>query len=153
MNNMKTNSPKVKRETKNKIKVDFERTDWLTRFRLKFLTGHAFTKGLTALFKFLLLVGVSFVILYPFYTKISTSFMGRDDFVDVTVKLIPKRPTLDIYKEVQEVAPGAESENIDGSVFEDEYNNATNEGDGTAPQDEPDRVPPADTNTTNNSNE
>ena len=97
---MKTNSPKVKRETKNKIKVDFERTDWLTRFRLKFLTGHAFTKGLTALFKFLLLVGVSFVILYPFYTKISTSFMGRDDFVDVTVKLIPKRPTLDIYKEV-----------------------------------------------------
>ena len=62
-------------------------------------------------------------------------------------------PYLDIYKEVQEVAPGAESENIDGSVFEDEYNNATNEGDGTAPQDEPDRVPPADTNTTNNSNE
>lgn len=63
-------------------------------------------------------------------------------------------PYLDIYKEVQEVAPEAEQENIDGSVFEDEYNNATNEGEGTTPQDEPDRVPPADTNTTtNNSNE
>ena len=102
VNKIKTNSPKIKRESKNKIKVDFERTNWWTRFRLRFLTGTAVTKGLTWLFRFLLLLGISYVILFPFYTKIASSFMGRDDFIDVTVKLIPKRPTLDTYKAVIE---------------------------------------------------
>ncbi len=102
MNNTKTNSPKVKRETKNKIRVDFERTNWFTRFRLKYLTATSLMRAGTWLFKFLLLLGISYVILFPFYTKIASSFMGRDDFVDVTVKLIPKRPTLDTYKAVIE---------------------------------------------------
>lgn len=96
----KVNSPKIKRESKNKIRVDFERTNWFKRFRLRFLTGTAVAKGLTWLFRFILLLGISYVILFPFYTKIASSFMGRDDFIDVTVKLIPKRPTLDTYKAV-----------------------------------------------------
>ena len=100
MNKTQSNAPKIKRETKNRIRVDFERTNWLTRFRLKFLTWTSLGKYVVNIFKFLLLLGISFVILYPFYTKISTSFMSKPDFVDVTVKLIPKRPTLDIYKEV-----------------------------------------------------
>ena len=100
MNKTQTNSPKIKRETKNTIRVDFERTNWFTRFRLKFLTWSSVTRYSVSIFKFLLLLGISFVILYPFYTKISTSFMSKPDFVDVTVKLIPKRPTLDTYKEV-----------------------------------------------------
>jgi multiple sugar transport system permease protein len=100
MNKTQTNSPKIKRETKNTIRVDFERTNWFTRFRLKFLTWSSITRYAVSIFKFLLLLGISFVILYPFYTKISTSFMSKPDFVDVTVKLIPKRPTLDTYKEV-----------------------------------------------------
>ncbi len=102
MNNTKTNSPKIKRESKNKIRVDFERTNWLTRFRLKYLTGTAVSKAVTWLFRFMLLLGICFVILFPFYTKIASSFMGRNDFVDVTVKLIPKRPTLDTYARVIE---------------------------------------------------
>ncbi len=102
MNNAKTNSPEIKRESKNKIRVDFERTSWWTRFRLRFLTGTAVAKGLAWLFRFLLLLGISYVILFPFYTKIASSFMGRNDFIDVTVKLIPKRPTLDTYKAVIE---------------------------------------------------
>ena len=100
MNNTQTNAPKIKRETKNKIKVDFERTNWFTRFRLKYLTWTSLGKYFVSFFKFMLLLGISFVILYPFYTKISTSFMSKADFVDVTVKLIPKRPTLDTYKQV-----------------------------------------------------
>ena len=94
------NSPKIKRETKNKIRVEFERTSWWTRFRLKYLTGSSFVKGLWWLFRFVLLLGVSYVILQPFYTKIASSFMSREDFVDVTVKLIPKHPTLDTYKAI-----------------------------------------------------
>lgn len=94
------NSPKIKRETKNKIRVEFERTSAWTRFRLKFLTGNAFWKALWWLFRLILLLGISYVILQPFYTKIASSFMSREDFVDVTVKLIPKHPTLDTYKAI-----------------------------------------------------
>ena len=96
------NSPKIKRETKNKIRVEFERTSFWTRFRLKFLTGTALWKALWWLFRLILLLGISYVILQPFYSKIASSFMSREDFVDVTVKLIPKHPTLDTYKAIIE---------------------------------------------------
>ena len=94
------NSPRIKKETKNKIRVDFERTSFWTRFRLKFLTGNAVGKAIWWLFRLVLLLGISYVILQPFYSKIASSFMSREDFVDVTVKLIPKHPTLDTYKAI-----------------------------------------------------
>ncbi len=96
------NAPKITKETKNKIRVEFERTSFWTRFRLKFLTANAFGKALWWLFRLILLLGISYVILQPFYTKVASSFMGREDFEDVTVKLIPKHPTLDTYKAIIE---------------------------------------------------
>ena len=99
MNKTET-APRIKRETKNKIRVDFERTSIWTRLRLKYLTASAVKNALWWLFRFVLLLGISYVILLPFYTKIASSFMSREDFVDVTVKLIPKHPTLDTYKAV-----------------------------------------------------
>ncbi len=98
------NAPKITRETKNKIRVDFERTSLLTRIRLKFFTGSALANGVWWLFRFILLLGVSYVILQPFYSKIASSFMAREDFVDVTVKLLPKHPTLDTYRAIIEEA-------------------------------------------------
>lgn len=91
-------APKVLKESKNKIKVDFERTSAWTRFRLKYLSLNFLATTLYRIFRFVLLVGVSYVILYPFFAKIAASFMSPDDFVDVTVKLIPKHFTLDQYK-------------------------------------------------------
>jgi len=96
------NAPKITRETKNKIRVEFERTSFWTRFRLKFLTATAVGNALWWLFRLVLLLGISYVILQPFYSKIASSFMSREDFVDVTVKLIPKHPTLDTYKAIIE---------------------------------------------------
>ena len=93
-------APQITKETKNKIRVKFERTSFWTRFRLKFLTGTAVTKGAWWLFRLILLLGISYVILLPFYSKISSSFMSRRDFDDITVRLIPKHPTLDTYKVV-----------------------------------------------------
>ena len=93
-------APKVRRETKNKIRVDFERTSFWTRFRLRFLTGTAIKNALIWIFRMVFLLGVSYVILMPFYSKIASSFMSREDFVDVTVKLLPKHPTLDTYKAI-----------------------------------------------------
>ena len=92
------NAPKVLKESKNSIKVDFERTSKWTRFRIKYLSINFVVSLVYKLFRFILLLGVSYVIIFPFISKIAGSFMSPDDFVDVTVKLIPKYPTLDQYK-------------------------------------------------------
>jgi hypothetical protein len=44
------------------------------------------------------MLGVSYVILYPFIARIAGSFMTKEDVVDATVSLIPKHFTLDVYK-------------------------------------------------------
>lgn len=99
MNNAQT-SPKVTKETKNKIKVEFERTPLLERIKAKVFNLYTVQKVVWYIFRFLLLLGISYVILFPFFSKISSSFMAPEDFVDVTVRLIPKHPTLGTYKAI-----------------------------------------------------
>ena len=93
-------APKVKRETKNKIKVEFDRAPLKERLKAKLLSGYFIGNIVWFLFRFIILLGVSFVIIYPFITKIAGSFMSQDDFIDVTVRLIPKNFTLDTYKAI-----------------------------------------------------
>jgi multiple sugar transport system permease protein len=52
------------------------------------------------IFRLVLLLGISYVILFPFFSKISSSFMSKEDFVDVTVVLVPKHPNLEIYRAI-----------------------------------------------------
>jgi ABC-type glycerol-3-phosphate transport system permease component len=94
------NKPKVQKETKNKIKVEFERTPLKERLKTKFLSMFFLKKVLWAIFRFVFLIGITFIILKPFFEKITRSFMEPEDFVDVTVRLIPKSFTLDIYKAI-----------------------------------------------------
>ncbi|MBQ2727274.1 MAG: carbohydrate ABC transporter permease [Clostridia bacterium] len=94
------NAPKVKKETKNKIQVEFERTPFWERMKAKLINLYTVKRVVWYLFRFLLLLGISYVILFPFFSKISSSFMAPEDFVDVTVRLIPKHPTLDTYKAI-----------------------------------------------------
>ncbi|MBR5295745.1 MAG: carbohydrate ABC transporter permease [Clostridia bacterium] len=94
--------PKTKKFGKNKgFDVEFEdRTPFWERVKSKFLS-FTFLKNLVwAIFRYVLLIGIAYVILYPFIAKIAGSFMSREDFLDVTVKLIPKYPTLDTYKAI-----------------------------------------------------
>ncbi len=100
MTNQATNAPKIKKESKNKIRVEFDRTPLLERLKAKFLNMYTVKNIVWFLFRFLLLLGVAYVILFPFYSKIASSFMSTQDFVDVTVRLIPKYPTLDTYKAI-----------------------------------------------------
>ena len=95
-------SPKVLKETKNSIRVEFERTDAWTKFKLKYFSVNFLVTTIWAIFRFILLLGISYVILQPFFAKIASSFMSREDFVDVTVKLIPRYPTLDTYRAIIE---------------------------------------------------
>ena len=55
-------------------------------------------RGIWKLFWYILLIGISFIILYPFIIKLSSMFMSVSDTYDDTVALIPKTPTLDNIK-------------------------------------------------------
>ncbi len=92
------NKPKIKKESKNKIKVEFDRTPLKERLKAKFLSVFFLQKALWTIFRLVLLIGISYIVLFPFFSKIAGSFMAPEDFVDVTVRLIPKHFSLDIYK-------------------------------------------------------
>lgn len=94
------NTPKITKESKNKIRVEFDRTPLKERLKAKFVNLYFFQKVIWAIFRYVLLIGISYVVLFPFISKIAGSFMSPEDFVDVTVRLIPKNFTLDIYKAV-----------------------------------------------------
>ena len=96
----KAEAPKIKRESKRKIRVEFERTPLIQRLRAKFLNLYTLKKVFWYLFRLLLLIGVSYIILFPFFSKIFSSFMSESDFTDVTVNMIPKSPTLTTYKAI-----------------------------------------------------
>ena len=93
-------TPKVKKETKNKIKVDFDRTPLKERLKAKFLNFYFFQTVVIKIFRFIFLLGIAYVVLFPFFSKIAGSFMAPEDFIDVTVRLIPKNFSIDIYKAV-----------------------------------------------------
>lgn len=92
--------PVVKKNTKNKIRVEFDRTPLKERLKAKYGTTYFFQKLVLNIFRYVLLVGISYIVLYPFISKIAASFMGMSDFVDATVRLIPKNFSLDIYKAI-----------------------------------------------------
>ena len=98
--NAQNTTPVVKRESKNRIRVDFDRTPLKDRLKAKFLSTYFLTNVVWYIFRLCLLVGIAYVVLFPFLTKIVGSFMVPEDFIDSTVKLIPKTLTLDIYKAI-----------------------------------------------------
>ena len=55
---------------------------------------------LVSIFRYLLLILISFIILFPFISKISASFMSVSDMNDTSVIFVPRQPTLDNYKTV-----------------------------------------------------
>ena len=55
------NKPQVKRETKNKIRVDFERTSLKERLKAKYLSSYFAKNVLWYIFRLLLLIGIAFV--------------------------------------------------------------------------------------------
>ena len=94
------NKPKVTKESKNKIRVEFERTPLKERLKAKFLSLFFLKKVVWYIFRLILLVGIAYIVLFPFFTKIAGSLMAPDDFIDATVRLIPRNFTLDTYKTI-----------------------------------------------------
>ncbi len=103
MDSTKNNNstPVITKESKNKIRVDYEgKLSASERFKAKLKASNTWIKMGVAFLRFILMLGVSFVILYPFIARIAGSFMTKEDVVDATVSLIPKQPTVEIYKAI-----------------------------------------------------
>ena len=99
--NTRESTPVVRRETKNRISVDFEgKLTFKEKLLEKLKASNTWIKAVVNIFRFILMLGVSFVIIYPFVARIAGSFMTKADVLDATVSLIPKNPTLEIYKEL-----------------------------------------------------
>ena len=96
------NKPNVRKESKNKIKVDFERSPLKDRLKAKFLSMYFVKRVSWYIVRLVLLVGISYIVLFPFFSQIAGSLMAPDDFVDVTVRLIPKNFSIDMYKAIWE---------------------------------------------------
>ena len=86
-------------EAMRKIRAQ-EKTPFLMRLRYKYLTFYFLKQLVWIIFRFVLLIGISYVILQPYISKIASSFMSREDFVNVRVLLIAMNPTLDTYKAI-----------------------------------------------------
>lgn len=100
MNNTAASDTKVRRRAKEVYNTDYERTSKWERWKIKYLNVGFLGHVVFVIFRTVFLIGISYIILYPFFAKISSSFMSRNDFVDVTVKLIPRYPTLDTYRAI-----------------------------------------------------
>ena len=67
--------------------------------RVSIFASKKVRKWLWAIVRFVLIAGLSFVILYPIIQRISISFMTVQDLFDQSVNLIPREGTLDNYTE------------------------------------------------------
>ena len=89
----------VRKETKNRIRVDYEgKLSFKERIAKKLKASNTWIKAVVNVCRFILMLGVSYVILYPFIANIAGSFMTIDDIVSPTVALIPTKPTLESYR-------------------------------------------------------
>ena len=96
---MESTKPVITKETKNKISVDYEgKLPWKERMLRKLKESNTWVVAGINVLRFILMLGISYVILYPFFSKIAGSFMTKEDVIDATILLIPKNFTLEQYK-------------------------------------------------------
>ena len=87
-----------KKLSRKEMRIDFEgKVGAFDRFKQRVFSWRFLGQVIWMILRYVLLIGISYIILFPFITKITGSFMSPDDFADQTVKLIPKYPTLDQY--------------------------------------------------------
>ena len=65
----------VTKESKNKIRVDYEgKLTFKEKMKSKLKTANTWIRVVVNIFRFILMLGVSYVILYPFFAKIADFF-------------------------------------------------------------------------------
>ena len=69
------------------------------RFKAKYLTKHFAGKFIVNLLLYLLLFGLSYVVLYPLIMRISNAFKGYEDVYNANVYIIPQNFTVEHVKD------------------------------------------------------
>ncbi|MFA5561665.1 MAG: carbohydrate ABC transporter permease [Eubacteriales bacterium] len=99
MNTKTTQAPPPASDSKHPMRVMFQgRISDKDRLRMKLTSPSFWIEKVWFFFRFVIMLGVSYVILSPFLSKILQSFMAKEDFVDATVSIIPKNWNLQMYK-------------------------------------------------------
>ena len=89
----------LRKISRKEMRIQYEgKLSFKERLRHKYLTFKFLGEVIYKIFRVVLLVGISYIIIYPFLTKVLNSFMSTEDLVDVTVKLIPRNPTFNQWK-------------------------------------------------------
>ena len=84
--------------TKRGVKMDFEgKVPFKQRLIMRLTSSSFWIDRVWYLFRFILMLGISFVILNPFLTKLMTSVWPLSDFSNTQVYLIPTRLSFNIY--------------------------------------------------------
>ena len=98
--NMNSTSSNVK-ITRRGVKMEFEgKIPFKERLMMRLTSSTFWIDRVWYFFRAVLLIGLCFVILYPFFSKIATSIKAYQDFADPTVNLIPKHFSIEIYKQL-----------------------------------------------------
>ena len=92
-----TTSPKkAKLSSKQRRKLHMQ---GLSREERGYLRRRAAAEKVWPIFRFVILFGLSFIILYPLIYMVSCAFRERNDMSDPTVMWIPRHYTIDVIKE------------------------------------------------------
>ena len=84
--------------TKRGVKMDFEgKIPFRQRLVMRLTSSSFWIDRVWYLFRFILMVGICFVILYPFLNKMLTSIWPLSDFSNTQVNMIPTRVSFNIY--------------------------------------------------------
>ena len=99
MDNQKTNQTAPTAViTKRGVKMNFEgKIPFKQRLIMRLTSSSFWIDRVWYLFRFIMMLGISFVILYPFLTNLMTSFWPLEDFSNTQVNLIPTKISFNIY--------------------------------------------------------
>jgi multiple sugar transport system permease protein len=75
-----------------------EKSSAMFRLKQRFVNPEKWSKWIWALVRAVLLIGMSFVIVYPILLKVSTSFKSLEDLYNPTVMWIPERLSLENFR-------------------------------------------------------
>ena len=85
---------------RNTAPAEFERTPLKQRLKSKLTSFFFLKKIIWYIFRLILMIGIAYIVLFPFFSWITRSFMAPEDFIDATVQMVPKNISFDQYKAI-----------------------------------------------------
>lgn len=82
------------------LSVKINKTNKLVKLKKRYISIYGVGMIAWKILRGVIILGLCFVIIYPYFTKIMNSFMSVDDIIDPSVKFIPRYFTFDNVKAI-----------------------------------------------------